>query len=163
MTAWTPAAIRAATPHPKPTNALSRIEASFYVAGDGDWLLRHIAEFGSIINDGRALRGDCRLGHNGEWLLVPVTAGMVDALASIGAELADLEPAEDDEHGGDDEPSLGSRNTFTQVGWGTQHSDIVDAEDQHDGAEPDHDAETQSWESWTPPSPPTRRSARRRA
>lgn len=167
---WTPARIRQATPYPKPTNALSRIEAALRAAEYGDWLLKHFAKHADVIHDGRSLNTHPSgmiethsFDHRGDWLLVPVSPQILDALAQIGAATEDFECAADEEPDVDDEPSLGSRNTFTQVGWGTQHSDIIDAEEQHDGREPDYDGETQSWESWVPSSRPISARARRRA
>lgn len=57
-------------------------------------------------------------------------------------------PNEDDEEcAGDTEPSLGSRNMYEstdQTYWAFHGAGGVDAEDEHDGAEPDHDQEADS-------------------
>lgn len=56
----------------------------------------------------------------------------------------DVPATDDDEDGGDMEPSLGSKCMYehsTQDGWALQGNGCLDGEDEHDGAEPGEDAE----------------------
>jgi len=95
-------------------------------------VLRHIAQHGDLIEDGRWLsQEDVWFEHTGQWMLVPVAQFMLDALAAYEAERADMEetggrepeieeqdtgdeepdadsePDADDERNGDDEPNTG--------------------------------------------------------
>lgn len=141
----TPTQIRKATPFPKPRDAIAL--ALRYKWGGG-WrerpttaglkLLRHIAEYADLIDHPVVM--DQHGPMRGQWLLVPLPQYLLDALARLDAETADLEPDEGDfEDNGDGEPSLGSSANVSQVGWGTTSSHHLDLEEEHDGREEEED------------------------
>lgn len=92
---WTAARIRRAILLPKPRGAIAAYRAEN--AGrpraprpDELALLRYIAEAADLLDVGPSDFGTA-------WLLVPMPAAMLDALAEFEAELHDLEPDADDE------------------------------------------------------------------
>jgi len=119
-------------------------------------VLQHIAKHADLLDDGPRLPLDeTDFRHTGEWLIVPVARFMLDALAVFEAGCEDLEDGADHEPTEDEEPSLGSLNTFSQNGWAAGDLDsrwdreADDADDEPNGDleldrsdfEPDHDDE----------------------
>lgn len=130
---WTPDAIRAATPHPKPEGAIEKIyneQAGRYgprldLSPLERQALRHIADTADLLDVETPQehgRGAAR------WLLIEVPPWLLQVLAEFESERAELEG------GADAEPD-------------------TDCEDGAD-AEPDRDGEEQALENWTPDLPP---------
>lgn len=137
---WTPATIRAATPHPKPVGAIDKIydeQAGRYgprleLSPLERQALRRIADTADLLDvetPPENGRGATR------WLLVEVPLWLLQVLAEFESERADLEV------GADAEPD----------------TDLEDGAD----AEPDRDGDEQHWEQRTPSPTPVSRSARR--
>jgi hypothetical protein len=144
--AWTAEEIRAATPFPKPEGQVDRFLQSLDPGKTTHWVLQYIAEHGDIIDDGRWLPpGEAPCNHRGQWLLVPISPRILDVLAQIDAELADLDPGADAAPDQDDEPSLGANEGTSQVGpwrprWPWDVDVELDAADEESNGddEPEH-------------------------
>ena len=148
--AWTDARIRKAILCPKPRGAVRRYDESVRARGEPvGWLLSHIVQHADITHDGRQLDYDgVKFTHSGAWLLVPMPTHLLDALATLGAEQADLELDPDIEPDYDGEPSLGAPETVAQVAVGGRSADVYapDIEDDERGEasgdeEPQHEGE----------------------
>lgn len=169
---WTPAAIRKATPFPKPKGEVAK-ERAFNRGGVSRdlsslerRLLRAIISKADLLDP---VTKDER-GNKERWLLVPARQWMLDLMAVFEVEREDLEDCVDREPeetgGGDysgridgeDEPSLGSNDANMNQGvWahgndGGQDLELDDCDAEEDGTlDPDL-----GWEHWTPISGPQR-------
>lgn len=106
---WTLGRIRKATLLPKPKDECSGLHRQLLLTASSrsahENILRHIANHATIIEDGRSLNrvqtedphgyttvnAAPGFDHEGSWLLVPVSAHIVDALAEVGTAGEDLE------------------------------------------------------------------------
>lgn len=144
---WTPARIRAATPHPKPQGALARvydleagrIDAGRDVTPAERALLRHIAAEADVVAE--TPHPDLRVYLPVIWVLVPLQRRHLDMLAEF--ETDEREADTDREPDVDREPSLGAANVghnYDQTNWGTPSS-MWDADCELDDSdrEPDQD------------------------
>lgn len=97
-TRWTPRKIRNATPFPKPVGAITAALHGTYGLTPLHGLLAYFANHADLLERGPTLAHDeTDIVHRGEWLVVPVNAEILDALASFGAQLEDLEDGDDTE------------------------------------------------------------------
>ena len=128
---WTPATIRKALLHPKPKGALARFRALTHnLAEDGPprlpidlRTLEHIADHADYLD--LPVPKTAALWECVGWLLVPVPAWLVDALAGFAAHSEDLEPAEDMEDVGDFEEHCDDELDGSEEPDGTDELSIV--------------------------------------
>jgi hypothetical protein len=140
---WTPARIRKATPFPKPQGAIAAamgdVADSATSLGLQLKLLRHIAAHGDLIDQPVVEPGsifESPVKMRGQWLLVPLSLDMLDALAEFEAHLADLESDLDDyepdvdreQDDADAEPNLGQPEG--RLGLWADHG-AMDREEDH--------------------------------
>lgn len=152
---WTPAAIRKATPFPKPEGVIEKLIA----VQPTSYREEEVVSFICKLLDGADLL-DVEtvdiVGRRSHWLLVPVNYAELELLANFQAGAAELENGHDAEEGEDAEPDvdrepdLGACEQISQVRWGMpqERGHIVDAEREdelfEDGDdEPDH---VERWE-----------------
>ncbi len=112
---WTPSRIAKALVCPKPKGAIGKAMAyeggrllrPVLPTGDELEMLRHIAEHADLLDvpgpvDGSVSPYSSAIG----WLLVPVPQWVIDGLAQLDAQMADLEPDRDREDEGHSEPDV---------------------------------------------------------
>jgi hypothetical protein len=121
---WTAARIRRAILLPKPRGAIAAYRTGMTARSDELVLVRHIAETADLIDVGPTAAGTA-------WLLVPMPAAMLDALAVIGAATEDFEDGHDREDAADGEPSIGALERVDQRTWA--EGGLDDREDDPDG------------------------------
>lgn len=134
---WTPAAIRKATPFPKPRDEIAKIVLAHQrfstVLPAEARLLEHFANNSDVINAGAmGLHGD----QPALWLLTPIPSHLLELLIQFGAstedfeEGHDLEADEDAEPDVDEEASLGACEQISQKSWGVpqQLGHVIDGE-----------------------------------
>ncbi|MCW5733492.1 MAG: hypothetical protein KIS73_05175 [Enhydrobacter sp.] len=174
---WTPAAIRAATPHPKPRGAIVK-EADFRCGGpvlrDLDSkerrLLRAIIDRADLLDvttpggishevgavslhqpdPGGAFVRTALKTETVHWLLIPVERWMLELMATFEADREDLEDGADREDDGiSGEASLGSGPDMDQSRWAAgSYGSEPDLEE----GEPDEEDGTREWDEVKPDS-----------